>query len=517
MATIADIRVKYPQYEDLSDQDLADALYKKHYSDMPREKFNAAVGLSAPKAPEGSRDGDGVFEKIDAGMRGAADMMTLGHSDEIAAGLGTGFGLLGDYDKALARERGIDRFDERENPYARLTGQVAGGVTGGVGMAKGGATLIGRNVPGLSRVAPRATATGLAATEGAGYGGAYGFGSGEGAEERKKLAGYGAATGAVTGAAVQKVGNALATRKAARHAAQAADSVDVLKDATNALYAQSRNAGVTIKQAPLQKLRANMKLAAGRINEKLRPNTAGVVDDIDDALSRNLSLEEFDELRQSVGLALDGAKKQDRRTLMAMKKQIDAFENNITPKDIMGDIRGFDFIKQGRALNARKEKTRIIEKIIDSADVRSGQYSQSGAANAVRTEMRQLYKRIKDGKAPGFTTEETALIRQMATGKTSNIIMRTFAKFAPRGVISIVSGQVVGSAAPGVGNVAVPLIGHAAGGSVDKAAVNALSGLRNAAASGLPPALPQISTGTAPFIPGAAEGATSVRQRLMNR
>ena len=41
---LAEFRQKYPQYDDMSNADLADALYRKFYSDMPREQFNAKIG-----------------------------------------------------------------------------------------------------------------------------------------------------------------------------------------------------------------------------------------------------------------------------------------------------------------------------------------------------------------------------------------------------------------------------------------------------------------------------------------
>lgn len=49
MASISDIRQQYPQYNDMSDQQLADAMYKAHYSDMPRDQFNAKIGFSSPQ------------------------------------------------------------------------------------------------------------------------------------------------------------------------------------------------------------------------------------------------------------------------------------------------------------------------------------------------------------------------------------------------------------------------------------------------------------------------------------
>ncbi|MBY5821488.1 hypothetical protein [Rhizobium leguminosarum] len=55
MPTIAEIRQKYPQYQDMPDAALADALHKKYYSDMPKADFDTKVGISsAPtiSAPE---------------------------------------------------------------------------------------------------------------------------------------------------------------------------------------------------------------------------------------------------------------------------------------------------------------------------------------------------------------------------------------------------------------------------------------------------------------------------------
>lgn len=46
MPTINDVRQQYPQYGDLSDAQLADALYSKFYSDMPREQFDNSIGLA---------------------------------------------------------------------------------------------------------------------------------------------------------------------------------------------------------------------------------------------------------------------------------------------------------------------------------------------------------------------------------------------------------------------------------------------------------------------------------------
>jgi hypothetical protein len=51
MPTLAEVRAKYPQYNDMSDGALADALHRKFYSDMPRADFDRALGVTAAPEP----------------------------------------------------------------------------------------------------------------------------------------------------------------------------------------------------------------------------------------------------------------------------------------------------------------------------------------------------------------------------------------------------------------------------------------------------------------------------------
>jgi hypothetical protein len=48
MPTLQDVRQQYPQYQDMPDSALADALHRKFYSDMPRTEFDAKIGFSKP-------------------------------------------------------------------------------------------------------------------------------------------------------------------------------------------------------------------------------------------------------------------------------------------------------------------------------------------------------------------------------------------------------------------------------------------------------------------------------------
>lgn len=55
MATIQEIRQQFPQYNDMSDEDLAKALHQKFYSDMPYDQFATKIGVQRSNA-SGKRD-----------------------------------------------------------------------------------------------------------------------------------------------------------------------------------------------------------------------------------------------------------------------------------------------------------------------------------------------------------------------------------------------------------------------------------------------------------------------------
>lgn len=148
---------------------------------------------------EAANKGDGFGRNVDSFMRGAADVMSLGLADELAAAGGALTGIGGefmDYDRNLRRER--IKQDQRDNSdaVASLAGRITGGVAGGLGLARNGLSATANAVnrgAGLGRVAA------TSAVEGGALGGAHGFGSGEGLEGRLKSASLGGATGAALG------------------------------------------------------------------------------------------------------------------------------------------------------------------------------------------------------------------------------------------------------------------------------------------------------------------------------
>jgi len=56
--SIAEFRLQYPMYSDMTDSELADAIYKKFYADLPRAEFNKKIGLTPADAPTAAQPFD---------------------------------------------------------------------------------------------------------------------------------------------------------------------------------------------------------------------------------------------------------------------------------------------------------------------------------------------------------------------------------------------------------------------------------------------------------------------------
>jgi len=463
---------------------------------------------SQPQAP--AYDG-GIFRAATEGsqaglMGGFDDEITAGMLAPIDAGIdwlkGDGFDMGKAYTRKqqmLDAQKGARR---AEHPIASIGGELAGGLALGTKIpslaARPAASLLGR--------------VGLGAAEGAGYGALYGAGEAK-PGERLSGAAKGGAVGAGIGGTVGLVGGMLA-RRSARNAMPPPPTSDDVLAQSQALYRASEQQGVKFKDTGIQHLGANLKMAAGRINDRLRPETAGFMDEIDALFNNDMSLEVFDEFRKSLNKSIPKAKPDDVRTLTAMKKVLDHFADNVPAGQMTGGPAGVDMLKEARQMWSRGMKAETVERIMDVADVQTGQYTQSGLANTITREMRTLYKQIVKGKAANnWTKEEIALIRQMAKGGSSSSIVNLFAKFAPRGVVSIIGGQAAGSMIPGVGNIAVPLLGHVAGQAADRAALQAARTLQAGAATGSLPVMQQLPNRLAPLIPGAVGPSMGMTRR----
>lgn len=208
MATLAEIRQQYPQYADMSDADLANAMHRKFYSDMPREEFDKRMGIGKtetdPYRIAARKEVDDLKAKgVDTGagiVRQAMQGATFNLADEVMAGVLTPLEMIRQgtfnpaegYRHAKAREDIILEDARKDNG---LTGAAA---------ELGGGLLTGASVPGLaSRLAPTAgmlSRSGANAVDGAVMGGLAGAADGNSLGERLGDAALGAAVGGAVGA-----------------------------------------------------------------------------------------------------------------------------------------------------------------------------------------------------------------------------------------------------------------------------------------------------------------------------
>lgn len=207
--TIADVRAKFPQYDDMSDADLASALHQKFYADMPQADFNEKIGLKPDKYRQAAIDerNDLQAKGIDTGAgltRRLVQGATLNLADEAIAGAMTPLEMIKRgtldpreaYKYAKAREDLI-LDDARQNTGTLGTAaEIAGGVGSGLGLARQGVTTA-RMLSQSPGIVGRTLAS---AADSTALGGIAGFGSGNSLDDRLANAGQGAAIGAAAGA-----------------------------------------------------------------------------------------------------------------------------------------------------------------------------------------------------------------------------------------------------------------------------------------------------------------------------
>ncbi|ASR06918.1 hypothetical protein CHY08_07175 [Rhizobium leguminosarum bv. viciae] len=483
--------------EAIENQRIADAKGKRD------EFYNSGIyaGSMNPLGP--------IAKSIDAGASAAQRSPLFGWDDELTA-LARSDVNKGDYGKLQAEADANKTAMRQQNPGASLAGDVGGGLI----MARGLPNVVaGRSLPVVGRA-------GAAALEGGAYGAVTGAGEAK-PGDRVTGAAVGGLLGAGIGGTLSKAGDMLASR-AARKVANAAPSADELKVASKALYDQAYQAGVGIKPQTTDKIVQNMTFAAGRLNEKLRPKTAGIVEDVQALRGKPMDLQTFHELRQEIDLALRGAEPGDERMLMRMRDILTGFADNAQQAHLTGPKEALDTFREADKLWAKRSKTQMIEDLFDLAEVKSGRYSQSGMENALRDKASQLYTQIKKGNVKGFTAEEIKLVRQLAKAETSPALTKWVAKFAPRGPVSFgmgagiggTVGTMIGGPVGGMIGMAAPgMAGFGAAKLVDRQALRTIDAVRNAAASGNAPVLKAISNRVMPLIGPLSSGLSSQAQR----
>jgi hypothetical protein len=166
MATLAEFRTKYPQYNDMPDVELADSLHQKFYSDIPRPQFFQQLDIVGAQLPGSEKTislpkaAPSIMDRLGAVLEVPATMATgaVSSAASLPYGLYKGLtgGKFGTPEVEEIAQREAKAFQER-NTYQPRT-ETAQDVLGG--MAKVLSALpptLGATGSALTALAPAAT------------------------------------------------------------------------------------------------------------------------------------------------------------------------------------------------------------------------------------------------------------------------------------------------------------------------------------------------------------------------
>jgi hypothetical protein len=463
MATIAEIRQKYPQYQDLSDQKLADALYSKHYADMPRAEFDQKVGLVATPPPDlkpGSKEyGLWARDQAIAGNKlpqvseaqpeydGPAPHSDIGSKLHAAAGsfiegvpiAGPTLIDLAKKGRAAVQNMAPEAVD-REFAAAREANPIssgAGGLAGGVlpllplGLTQVGGRLLGTvGTTGQRIAAGGASGAALSGADTAARGGDIG--------QVALSAGIGAGLGSlfpVAGAVKNAIGNRTAQRAATNAAIKGAPAAADLKETARALFREVDASGVTVDTNRFSQFVADLASKAKklRINPNLDPKATGAYQELIGALGDvqanggALAISDLHTLRQ---IAQKAAMSTEGRDAMFANMIIEGLDDFVTrpgstilPKNRLGTgtDAGSQLLK-GISTWARARRVSMIEEAVYRA-----QNQASGVENGLRTQFRQILQNPEKRKL--FTKAELAAIEDVTRGNAVSNLAKVLGMF----------------------------------------------------------------------------------------
>lgn len=389
MTTLQDIRQKFPQYDDLSDEALADALHKKFYGDMPQAEFDAKIGFQRV----------GVGEDVG---RGAA-----------AGFLRGGLGLIGsivnpanimqgaEFERTIEDISGREFYDAKSGPgkVAQTASEVVPyGMAGGGGLVRG---AIGGAVSGAaSEIAGQATA-------------------GTAIEGPARIA-AGLLTGFFTPMSAGKKGRA------------PPPTWQRLKEAGSQQYDDIRNLDVRYHSNAVSDVarRVQQRLYEGGFSPENAPEAWRVVNGLADPPPNSFAtINGLEIARRRLRKAGKGATPtypDDKAAAAIVRNAIDEFVEAADPATVLSGPadQAAQLTKTARANYAAGKRSQRLNELEASSELRAAStYSGQNLENNLRARARDIVDPLKPWNREGFNAFELALIEKVARGtKTRNVL-----------------------------------------------------------------------------------------------
>jgi hypothetical protein len=256
---------------------------------------------------------------------------------------------------------------------------------------------------------------------------------------------------------------------------KAAPNKETLKSTASAIYKSLDDSGISVPARSFDALADDITgtLKKEGAAKELTDKAITVMKIIEEAKGTPKTLQQLDTLRKQAKTAADSLDRSDARLGVIAVNKIDDYMDNLGAEIATGADAGKAY-RSARDLWQRVKKTELLDQALVNAENQA-----SGFENGIRTQFRQLLKKIDTGKQKGFTTEERESIKKVVQGTNAGNIAKFLGKF---GVLDGVTSRSlttlggVGLAGAATGSsmaaAAVPLIGQVSGALAQRMTLN---------------------------------------------
>ncbi|MBL4869833.1 MAG: hypothetical protein JKX72_02640 [Robiginitomaculum sp.] len=303
-----------------------------------------------------------------------------------------------------------------------------------------------------------------------------GAAAGAGQEAGREVAGE---EGALIGGVLAPIAIASIPINTAKSAAQSllkksAPSTDQLKETARGIYKSLDESGVTVSAKSFNTLAddiaASLRKEGSDID--LTPKAIGVVNRLQSEKGVEKTLTELDTLRKVARTAAESIDKSESRLGVIAVNKIDEFLDGVGVEITPGKEAGQAF-RSARDLWQRARKAEVLEQAVTNAENQA-----SGFENGIRTQFRQILKRIDTGKLKGYTSEEREAIKKVVQGTKAGNVAKFLGKFGildgvtSRSLTTLGGVGLAGAAGGTTAAVAVPIIGQVSGALAQRLTLN---------------------------------------------
>lgn len=263
-------------------------------------------------------------------------------------------------------------------------------------------------------------------------------------------------SGKLTGSQAFKAGE----KQVSRALVESAPDIDVIKDASRAVYKEIDDIGAKVKPEAVNSMLKTVirKARSENVDSVLTPKSARVVSqfvgELDKKQFRNIG--DLDQLRKKAQIAAASADPSDARVGALMIDEIDSFMDNLPRQAFEGDAVNAANVgsryKTARKLWGRARRAELIQEAMDKAarDAR-------GFENGMRNQLRAILNNKKRSRF--FTKDELAAMDDVVKGSTEQNVLKLVGRlgFSEGQATNILGGlagtAVFGPVAPVVGQV----------------------------------------------------------------